>query len=76
MLKLSYKYGDGMKNNLYEELYDLQKREDDLKRNLDIQYIDKERRTYYFNAIQKTKEQIEKIKFKIKMKERLNNGKK
>lgn len=75
MLKFNYNYGDVMKNNLYEELYDLQKREDEIKINLDIQYFDRKRRTFLFNQLDKTKKEIEKIKFKIKMKEKINNEK-
>lgn len=73
MLKFNYNYGDVMKNNLYEELYDLQKKEEDIKINLDIQYFDRKRRTFLFNELDKTKKEIEKIRFKIKMKEKINN---
>lgn len=75
MLKSKYNYGDVMKNNLYEELYDLQKKEEDIKINLDIQYFDRKRRTFLFNELEKTKKEIEKIRFKIKMKEKINNEK-
>lgn len=75
MLKFNYNYGDVMKNNLYEELYDLQKKEEDIKINLDIQYFDRKRRTFLFNELNKTKKEIEKIRFKIKMKEKINNEK-
>ena len=75
MLKSKYNYGDVMKNNLYEELYDLQKKEEDIKINLDIQYFDRKRRTFLFNELDKTKKEIEKIRFKIKMKEKINNEK-
>lgn len=75
MLKFNYNYGDVMKNNLYEELYDLQKKEEDIKINLDIQYFDRKRRTFLFNELDKTKKEIEKIRFKIKMKEKINNEK-
>lgn len=70
MLQFIYNYGDVMKNNLYEELYDLQKKEEDIKINLDIQYFDRKRRTFLFNELNKTKKEIEKIRFKIKMKEK------
>lgn len=73
MLKFNYNYGDVMKNNLYEELYDLQKKEEDIKINLDIQYFDRKRRTFLFNELDKTKKEIEKIRFKIKIKEKINN---
>ena len=75
MLKFNYNYGDVMKNNLYEELYDLQKKEEDIKINLDIQYFDRKRRTFLFNELDKTKKEIEKIRFKIKLKEKINNEK-
>lgn len=75
MLKSKYNYGDVMKNNLYEELYDLQKKEEDIKINLDIQYFDRKRRTFLFNELDKTKKEIEKIRFKIKMKEKIKNEK-
>ncbi len=75
MLKFNYNYGDVMKNSLYEELYDLQKKEEDIKINLDIQYFDRKRRTFLFNELDKTKKEIEKIRFKIKMKEKINNEK-
>ena len=60
MLQFIYNYGDVMKNNLYEELYDLQKKEEDIKINLDIQYFDRKRRTFLFNELNKTKKEIEK----------------
>lgn len=75
MLKFNYNYGDVMKNNLYEELYDLQKKEENIKINLDVQYFDRKRRTLLFNELKKTKKEIEKIRFKIKMKEKINNEK-
>ena len=75
MVKFNYNYGDVMKNNLYEELCDLQKKEDEIKINLDIQYFDRERRTFLFNELKKTKKDIEKIRFKIKLKEKIKNEK-
>ena len=75
MLKLSYKYGDTMRNTLLEQLVDLQLKEKMILRNLDVKYFDREKRTYFFVELKKTREEIEKVKFKIKMERKLKNEK-
>ena len=69
MLQCIYNYGGVMKNNLYEELYDLERKYENLKTNLDIDYFNRRRRTFCFNELKKTRQEIQKVKFKIKIQE-------
>lgn len=64
-----------MKNTLLEELVDLESKEKQILRNLDIRYFDKNRRTYFFNELSKTRKEIKKVKFKIKMERKLKDEK-
>lgn len=74
MLKSKYNYGDVMKYNLKEYLYDLKKKEEGLKKSLDIDYYDRDKRTYCFNKLKETRKEIKKVEFKIKM-ENMKNEK-
>lgn len=75
MLKFKYNYGGNMRNTLLEELTDLQLREKQLKRNLDLKYYDEEKRQYYFEQLELTQKEIKKIKFKLNVERELKNEK-
>lgn len=57
---------------LLNKLAKLKLEEKNLRKCLDIKYYDDEKRAEIFNKIKDCKKEIEKIKFKIKMEEKLN----
>ena len=56
-----------MKDSLIEHLSKLEIKAKHLKRCLDITYYNKEQRQHFFEEYKKVKEEIERIKFKIKI---------
>ena len=61
-----------MHKELIEKLSNLQMKERYLKRYLDINYYDEEKRNFYFDEIRKVKDEIQKVNFML----RLNKEKK
>lgn len=61
-----------MHKELIEKLSNLQMKERYLKRYLDINYYDEEKRNFYFDEIRKVKDEIRKVNFML----RLNKEKK
>lgn len=64
-----------MNNELIEELSKLKLEEKSLKRSIDVTYYDKEKRTKYFLELRKVKNQIENVKFRIRLNKELHDGK-
>lgn len=66
-----------MRNDeLIEKLSKLRLEENCLKRNLDINYLDEEIRTKIFKRIKENKNEIELVKFKIRLEKEMKKNEK
>ena len=63
-----------MSNILIDKLSMLVLKEKNLKRVLDIYYYDPRKRTEAFNELKQVKNDIEKVKFKLKIEREIKNG--
>ena len=61
-----------MANKLIDDLTRLKAEEKALKRSLDISYYDSNKRSQMFKRLKECKENIEMVKFKIRMERKLN----
>lgn len=61
-----------MANKLIDDLTKLCNEEKALKRGLDISYYDSDKRSEMFKRLKECKQNIEKVKFKIRMERKLN----